>query len=265
MSNESVSMDYIEFGHGDKNLVIIPGLSVQSVMGSAEAVKEAYKGFGEEFTVRLFDRRKDLPPVFSIADMARDTVGVIRDLGLKDLYLFGASQGGMICMEIACSHPSLVRSMVLGSSCCRMTDSRYSTVREWVELAKKGDARALYLSFGEKLYPGPVFEQSRDLLISMAKTVTPQELSRFVTLAQTMQGYDISDRLNGVTCPVLVIGDIDDRVMGPSASPELFKCFKGRPDCGLYLYEGYGHAVYDLAPDFRERMSVWFLKTLQLR
>lgn len=259
-----MTMDYLEFGHGKKNLVILPGLSVQSVMGLAGTLKEAFRGFEEEFTVWLFDRRKDIEPGYGIADMAQDTVGVMRDLGLGDLYLFGASQGGMICMEIACSHPALVRSMVLGSSCCRMTEERYDVIAEWVELAKKGDAEALYLAFGKKLYSEDVFNQNRELLVKMAKTVTPDELSRFVILAQSMKGFDISDRLDRVCCPVLVVGDRDDKVMGPSAAPELFKCFKGRPDCALYIYGGYGHAVYDLAPDFRERMSVWFLKNLQL-
>lgn len=260
MSNKSVLMDYLEFGHGDKNLVIIPGLSVQSVMDSAEAVKEAFKGFEQDFTVRLFDRRRDIPENYSIAAMAQDTVSVIRRLGLQDLYLFGASQGGMICMEIASAYPSLVHSMVLGSTSCRITKDRYRVIDHWVSLAKNGDSEALYLSFGEKLYPQAVFNQNRDLFVSMAKTVTQDELSRFIVLAETIRGFDIADRLERVACPVLVVGDTDDRVLGSSASAEIFECFKGRPDCALHMYEGYGHAVYDLAPDFRERMAAWFLK-----
>lgn len=260
MSSLSISMDYLEFGHGKRNLVIIPGLSVQSVMGSAEAIKEAYKGFEKDFTVWLFDRRRDIPENYSISAMAQDTVCVMRELGLKDICLFGASQGGMICMEIASSCPSLVRSMVLGSTSCTITEERYCAIEEWVGLAKQGDARALYLSFGQKLYPQAVFNQSRDILLSMAKTVTTEELSRFVVLAQTIRGFDISGRLKDVACPVLVIGDRDDRVLGACASPELYEHFSGRGDCALFMYEGYGHAVYDLAPDYRDRMAAWFKK-----
>ncbi len=252
------SINYAEFGHGKKNLVILPGLSVQSVMGSAPAIKGLYKDLEDEFTIRLFDRRRDLPKTYSINAMARDTVCVMKELGLSDIYLFGASQGGMICLEIASSYPDLVHSMVLGSTTCRMTDERYSSIGQWVELAKKGDAEALYLSFGEKLYPQSVFNQSRDLLVSMAKTVGSDELARFVTLAETMKGYDIAGRLDSITCPVLVIGDRDDLVMGPDASAEIYEHFKDRPDCALYMYEGYGHAVYDLAPDYRDRMVAWF-------
>lgn len=51
-------MDYAIFGRGEKNFVILPGLSVHSVMGAADAIANAYKMFCEEFTVYVFDRPK---------------------------------------------------------------------------------------------------------------------------------------------------------------------------------------------------------------
>ena len=50
-------------------MVILPGLSVQSVMGSSDAVVQAYNQFVDEYTVYLFDRRKDVPDSYSLADM----------------------------------------------------------------------------------------------------------------------------------------------------------------------------------------------------
>ena len=50
------SMDYFHFGHGEKTLVILPGLSVQSVMGAADAIAEAYRPIEDKFTVYVFDR-----------------------------------------------------------------------------------------------------------------------------------------------------------------------------------------------------------------
>ena len=38
-------MKHIVFGSGTKNFVILPGLSVHSVMGLADAIAEAYKDF----------------------------------------------------------------------------------------------------------------------------------------------------------------------------------------------------------------------------
>ena len=54
-------MRYFRFGRGEKTLVILPGLSVQSVMGAADAVAASYAALTEEFTIYLFDRREKLP------------------------------------------------------------------------------------------------------------------------------------------------------------------------------------------------------------
>ena len=55
------AMEYFRFGEGERKLVILPGLSVQSVMHAAEAVAAAYAGLAEEFTIYVFDRRAQLP------------------------------------------------------------------------------------------------------------------------------------------------------------------------------------------------------------
>lgn len=64
-------MDYCRFGCGKGNIVIIPGLSVQSVMPSAQAIAQAYKILTDDYTLYVFDRRKDNPESYCIADMAR--------------------------------------------------------------------------------------------------------------------------------------------------------------------------------------------------
>ena len=79
---ETFTMDYVRFGRGSRTLVILPGLSVQNVMPAADAVAAAYQSLQDEFTIYLFDRRADLPPVYTVHDMARDTAAAFRTLGL---------------------------------------------------------------------------------------------------------------------------------------------------------------------------------------
>ena len=69
-------MDYCSFGSGDKTFVIIPGLSIQSVMGAKDAIEEAYSLMKDDFTTYVFDRRKSVPESYSIADMADDNYEV---------------------------------------------------------------------------------------------------------------------------------------------------------------------------------------------
>ena len=260
VKTDSFSMEYFKFGRGKDILVILPGLSVQSVMGLAELVAGAYEPLAYDYTMYMFDRRKDLPEVYSVFDIAHDTAEAVKALGLDDVCLFGASQGGMISAVIAFEHPELVKKLILGSTSARVDDEGFNGISEWIELAKSGDAEALYLAFGEAVYTNEVFEQSKDLLIGAAKTVTKEDLERFVILASGIKGFDIVDKLDGISCPVLLLGSEDDRVLGAEATRIIASKLEGRPGFICHMYNGYGHAAYDMAPDYKERM-LEFLKS----
>ena len=255
VDTKNFSMDYCCFGNGKRTLVILPGLSVQSIIPSAAAIAEAYKLLTDDFTIFAFDRRKGvLPDSYTICDMAEDTAESIDALGLKRVDIFGASQGGMMAMEIAVKHPELVHSLLLGSTSACVGADRLPLFEKWIALAREGSAAELYLSFGEAVYPKDVFAGAKDLLIEAAKTVTPAELARFVVLAGSIKSFDLTDELETIACPVLVIGSRTDAVLGGSASEQIAEALKNSSDCQLYLYDDYGHAAYDCAPDYRERM-----------
>ena len=255
---ETFSMDYFRFGSGEKTLVILPGLSVQSVMGAADAIAEAYRPVGDEFTVYVFDRRKDLPSPYTVRDMARDTAEAFRTLGLRDVCLFGASQGGMIALVIAIEYPELVGKMVLGSSSAHVQEAQYRVLEEWVRLAGAGDREGLYLSFGREIYPPAVFDQYREALIAAAGTVTDADLARFVILAEGTKGFDVVEDLVRIRCPVLAIGVFEDGVLDSDATMEIAEKLDTRPDFRLYMYTGFGHAAFDTAPDYKERILRFF-------
>ncbi len=256
---EEFSMNYFKFGSGDENLVILPGLSVQSVMGLADMVADSYASMADNFTVYVFDRRNELPESYTMADMARDTAEVIRALKIGPVCLFGASQGGMMALEIAAEYPELVKSMVVGSTTACVGDEQYQLFEKWIELAKEGDAEALYLAFGKAIYTEEVFEASRQLLIDAAQTVTSDDFIRFIILAQSVQDFDITGKLDRITCPVLVLGSNDDEVVGGDASGEIAEHLTNSSVCQIHMYDGYGHASYDTAPDYRERTLQFFL------
>ncbi|MBQ3904738.1 MAG: alpha/beta fold hydrolase [Eubacterium sp.] len=259
VTNEYV-MPYIRFGKGKKTLVILPGLSVQSVIPSAASIEKQYEIFCSEYTVYLFDRREDIPEKYSVSDMAADTAKAIKELGLSDICLFGVSQGGMIALIIAAEYPNLVKKLALGSSAAFVTEGSSAVLKEWLNYALEGNAQKLYLSFGEKLYSEEVFERFKDAFIKISKTVTESDLKRFVTIAKGSEGFDVRDKICRINCPVLAIGDTGDKVLGADSTPAMAELFKNNPCFDMYMYSGFGHAAYDTAPDYTQRLYDFFNK-----
>ena len=258
-TTNTFTMDYFRFGHGKKNLVILPGLSVQRVMDAADAIANAYHPLTEDFTIYVMERRNELPPEYSIQAMAQDTAEVLNGMGLGAVCLLGTSQGGMMAMEIALKHPALVQKLILASTSAYLPQAAKDLFRHWVNLAKAGNAAELYLSFGEAIYPKTVFDQAREQLIHAAATVTYEDLRRFIIMANDTTSFNVMDELDRISCPVLVIGSKDDHIFGADTSLQIAEHFKGRPGCDCFMYDGYGHAVYDIAPDYKNRIHRYLM------
>ena len=251
---DTFEMDYFCFGSGEAPFVILPGLSVQSVMGAADAVAAEYELLAKDYRIYVFDRRSALPPEYSIRDMAADTAKAMQLLGLRDVCLFGASQGGMIAMVIAAEYPQLVKKLILGSTSSHVREKDYKAVENWIRLAQEKDPEGLYLSFGKAIYPPEVFEQYKGALIAAAGAVTDRDLERFILLAGALRGFDFTAELGKISCPVLAIGVFEDEVLDSDATMEIAENLDWRDDFRLYMYIGYGHAAFDTAPDYRERI-----------
>lgn len=94
-------MDFLKFGSGDRNLIIIPGLNVKSILTMADVIVQGNSTFSKNgFSVYVFDRREDAFYPYSIEQMASDTLYVLKELALENLYLYGHSQGEMIAQSM---------------------------------------------------------------------------------------------------------------------------------------------------------------------
>ncbi len=252
-----LKMDYIKFGKGKKNFVIIPGLSIHSIMGSASAIEEAYSSFTNKYTIYVFDRAKNIKDGYSIRDMAKDTAAAMRELNIDNAFIFGASQGGMIAQYIAIDYPKLVNKLILGSTLSKPNETSKSVVNEWITLAEKRDENALLDSFVNKVYSPTTVETYGKSVIEANKGITEEEYERFIILAKACETFNSYDELSKIQCPVLVIGCEGDKVLTADGSKEI----ADRLGCEIYLYSDiYGHGVYDEASDYKEKCICFFEK-----
>ena len=256
---DGIQMNYICFGSGKKTAVIIPGLSVKSVLDSAPMIAKDYALWTKDFTVYLFDRRSNLPEHYSLADMAEDTFKVIHALALNELYLFGTSQGAMISLLLAAGHQELVKKLVIGSGAVKTDKTAEAVIERWRHLAATGDKEGLYLDFGKKIYPEALFLKYEAALRILSHDITEEELKRFLILCGALNGFDAGEDVKSIRCPVLSLHAADDTIFSVKAAQELAKAFEHHPQFQQYIYPaGYGHAVYDTADDYKQRVYEFF-------
>ena len=252
-----IEMEYFTFGNGARPFVILPGVAAKSVMLSAKAIAAAYRMFGEEYTVYVFDRRSNMPADYTVRQMAADTAAVMRQIGISGADIFGASQGGMIALCIAIDAPDLVHKMVIGSSSAQVDDASIRGIEKWIELAKSGDMPALTEVFIDTLYSANTIGKYKEMLLHINDDVSRRDIERFIIQAKAIRGFDVYDELEKIACPVLVIGVEGDRALPCDHSVRMAE----KMNCELYLYgTEYGHCAFDEAPDYKERMMDFFMK-----
>ena len=146
------TMPYASFGHGDRTLVILPGLSdgLATVAGKALLLASPYRAYMDDFTIFMFSRKEPLPEGHSIRAMAADQAEALHALGLGRVSVLGVSEGGMIAQYLAIDHPELVEKLVLAVTVPQVNEVVESCVPGWVRMAERGDHKALMIDTAER-------------------------------------------------------------------------------------------------------------------
>lgn len=250
-----LAMRHISFGTGEKTMLVVPGLSIGYVTDNAQAIEEAFSAFTDDYTVHLFDVRDDVPENYSIRAMGEDLVTSIKTSGLDRIYLYGCSMGGMECIFVAGKYPELVEKLVVAASACKGNATSNTVVSNWISLANAGKYRELTENMGKLIYSRHVYETSREAFSAAADGLTQEAVTRFINIANVIPNMDLSEEAAEIKCPVLVLGSKGDKVLSAEASCQIAEITGGE----IYLYsEEYPHAVFDEAPDFRERVKAFF-------
>ena len=246
-------MEYIRFGTGKKNLIMLPGLGdgLRTMRGTALPMALLYRVYTKEYTVYAFSRKNVLPEGCTTRDMARDLRRAMDALGIRRADLFGVSMGGMIAQHFAADYPERLGKLVLAVTCPRPNPILEESIREWTDLARSGDHTALMESNLRRIYTEGYYARNQWMLPVTGKLTKPKSYDRFFIQANACLTHDAYDRLPFITAPTLVIGGGKDQSLGVEASREIAERL---PGAKLRIYPEYGHGVYEEARGFHEAL-----------
>lgn len=248
---DNTEMEYVTFGNGTQPFIIIPGLgdALKTVRGTAVPFSYMYRTYAKYFKVYLFSRKNMIPKDYTIADMADDQAKVLKTLGISDACVMGVSQGGMISMHLAAKYPELVTKLVLVNTAPYANDVIKTVVGTWIDMAKQGDFKDIFIDTAEKTYSEQKLKTYRRFYGILSKMSEPRRLERFIIQGNACMAHDARPWLGKIQVPTLIVGGERDYIVGNKAAYELAENIS---DCKLKIYEKYGHGAFEEAKDFND-------------
>ena len=248
------ALDYVTFGYGTRPLVIIPGLSLRDVKGAGAGLAWMYRRFAKEYRVYVLDKKASIPSGYTVRDVSNDTAEAMRRLDITNACVFGVSLGGMVAQYLAIDHPELVDCLVLGVTASRVNDTMSAVITQWVNLAERDDFRTIVRGMSEIMYSAAYVKRYRWLFPLLERVGVPKNKERFIHLAQACLTCDTYADLDRIRCRTLILGGSEDKIVTGEASPEMAE----RIGCEIHMYDGLGHAAYEEAKDFNQRIYDFF-------
>lgn len=252
----NTEIDYITFGTGKKSLVMIQGLNTKGIKGAGLSLAFMYRIFAKDYTVYLFDRRLNIWDGITVRDFAKDIAMAMDELKLKNADILGVSQGGMIAQYLAIDRPDLVHKVVLAVTLSKNNDIVKSVIDGWIAMTEQGNMKALVTDMAYKMYSEEYLRRYKPLLPLLTLLQKPKDVDHFIILAKSCLTCNAYEELDRIKCPVFVIGGKKDKVVGEKSLKEIADKLK----CEMYLYENLGHAAYEEAKDFNQKVLVFLRK-----
>ena len=196
---------YYEIAGQGEPLVFIHGLG-----SSARDWELQIVFFSRHYQVIAYDVRglgqSDKPPgPYSIRLFSRDLAGLLEALGIGPAHIVGISLGGMIGLQLAVDAPELLKSLVVVNSMPEMTirtwKQRIQVVQRFLIVQLFG-VRKMGEVLARRLFPKPEQAEARATLVERWAENDPRA---YRATGRAIVGWSVIDRLEEITCPVLVV------------------------------------------------------------
>ena len=253
IKTDNTYTNYLFFGKGNKNLIIIPGLGESFKLFKEMAIPMSimYKKYAKDFKVYVFFRRTELKSGFSTCDMANDIIKHMDELNIKSASIVGVSEGGMIAQYIAINAPKRVDKLVLTVTVARPNEMLINNVDAWINMANNKDYKGIMLDTANKSYTGKYLKKAKKMSSFLAKFDKNICYDRFYVEAEACKTHNSYSLLDKIICPTLIIGGKKDQVLGITGSYELHSKIVNSE---LYIYDELSHGLYEQASDFNDRV-----------
>lgn len=260
-----IDLYYETHGQGEP-LVLIPATG----FGGDVWLPEQVPALAESLQVIIFDprgcgRTTHAGGVYTILQMAADTVALLDHLGLRSAHVLGHSMGGRIALEMALTWPDRVKSLVMAASGSGLVSRvgeecipglPYYLVDEWVTMGFEEFVR--HEVCDSSTYFTPEFRQQQPERVRALYDVAWRTHARwpeYLRLCVARHNWEATHRLGDVQAPTLVvIGDQD--IIGSNHVPQAEVLAQRIPGAEYKVLQGQSHGFFWQVP---AETNAWLL------
>lgn len=226
---KGIELYYEQQGVGD-DLILIGGLSADH-----QVWKSTLRLFSPHFRVTIFDNRgagqssaPDFP--YTTELMAQDVLGLMEALSISRAYIVGHSMGGCITQQLLLMAPDRIKKAVI--MCSRAQPSTLAnmilSMRSKLQAAAVSEELlAEYVMpflFSEAFLSVP--GQVKGFIQWTMQNAHPQSAAAFNNQFHAVLTHDVSEKLDQITTPTLVIAGEEDILMPYQAAEIVAKTLK---------------------------------------
>lgn len=211
-------------------------------------------GLKSRFRVIVYDHLgtgkspAEIPQGYSIADMADEVVELLDKTDTECVHFIGHALGGLVGLQLAIDFPERINSLLLINAWDKTDEHTKLCFKIRKSLLRNSGVEMFFKAQPLFLYPAEWIKRNAALLKEESDKVlsSPFNESNLLRRIGAVENFDVSERIEAVVCPVVVIASRDDLLVPYSCSEQLHSKLS---DSSLYLLDSGGHACNVSDPD----------------
>ena len=213
-----IQMNYILSGKKDGPVVVM-----SHSLGSSLVMWEPQRAALEaHFRVLRYDTRghggtEVTPGGYTLELLAKDAVGLMDVLGIKEAHWVGLSMGGMIGQGLGLNHADRVRRLVLCDTSAIVPDEMQPVWQERIDKARSKGMEGLVEETMERWFTASYIKKSPDMLKVIRSQFLATSVQGFIGCGEAIRRLNYLSRLSLINKPTLIMAGDDDPV-APMAS-----------------------------------------------
>jgi 3-oxoadipate enol-lactonase len=195
--------------------VLVLGPSLGTDLGLFDAQARA---LADHYRVIRFDLRGHggspvVPGPYTVADLADDVRRLLDELGVDRFAYAGVSLGGAIGLQLAVTLPQRLTRLIVMASAAQFPDPPSWRARA-ERVRAEGTEFLVPSRIGAWVTPGfaDAHREETDRLLGMLRSTPPEG---YAACCETIESFDVRNRLSEIIAPTLVIAGADDPATPP--------------------------------------------------